>query len=109
MKLRTILAALALSLSAAACTNVPTATFNDKAGLTVETITAARQVEDAAFKAGDVHPVDDVYIRAQFDAAVAGLKAAKAIQAADPAAASAALAQAIATFKAAQAKYKSKP
>lgn len=74
---------------------VQTATFNDKAGLALITVTTLRKSFTAATAAGKMSVADDVKFGQALDKVVAGVATAKAIQSNDPAGATKALTEAL--------------
>lgn len=73
------------------CGTVPTATFNDKAALTVQSVTTARKVSTQLMTARAISIEQDVVNQAALDVVIKGVRAAQAINAQDPVQAAAAL------------------
>ena len=91
-----LFASLCLSVGLCACTTTPpTATFNDKLALAVESVTTARKAATTLLIAGKITVEEDASLQAKLDIIVGSLKAAKAIQSNDPAQATALLTTAL--------------
>lgn len=70
--------AIALTMAFAACGDVPTQTFNDKAAITMRSVTAARDTSTALLQAGKITLAQDAENQKKLDAIVEGVKTARA-------------------------------
>lgn len=89
--------ALASTMLLAACPGtIPTSTFNDKAAIAIQSVTAVRKAATSLLVAHKITVAEDETLQQQLDALRALIEVATAMQSTDPVAAQAKLEQAIA-------------
>lgn len=99
-----IVAPVALS----ACTSMATATFNDKAAITMRTVTTSREVSNALLAARKITPAEHLATEKRLDALVDGVAKARAAYIQNPVVGEAELAARDADAKAVEANLKLK-
>lgn len=76
--------AVAATVVLSACTSMATSTFNDKAAITMRTITSAREVSNALLASRKITPADHLATEKRLDALVDGITKARAAYVQNP-------------------------